>query len=261
MTWADLIPYSGLIAILIVVEFIFSAKLKWSNYDLKEVFSTLGVKYLRIFATLLYGILFGPLFAWAYEHRLFTINLDPVPYYILAILLAEFTFYWCHRFAHENALGWASHATHHTLKKLNLTNGGRVEITSPFSLYYFAALPVFWLGVDPNVFANHINTILLFQLVIHTEVVPKIPWIDWFLNTPSNHRAHHGLQDVYRNKNFGGTIVVFDHLFGTYQAEIESEKPKFGLSTGVPSQNPFRLAFIGWEMLLRSWLQKRRRSA
>lgn len=216
---------------------------------------------MRLGTSLLYTALFMPFFAWASKNQIYNPELDFVSEYILTFFLAELTFYCTHRFSHVHPLGWASHATHHTLTKLNLTNGGRSEITSPFSLYYFAATPWLFLGVNPIYFATHINTILLWQLIVHTEHVPKIGYLDVFLNTPSNHRVHHGIQDLYKFKNFGGITVLFDQLFGTYQAEIPTEKPIYGISGGVPSQNPFRLAFIGWERWLRSWLEKKTKTS
>lgn len=251
MTWTDFLPYSGFILALIALELIYSAKLKWSNYDWKESLTSVAFKYLRWGTTLLYTAWFGPVFAWFYEHRIYTPVLPHAIEYVLTFVLAEFIYYAYHRFSHENALGWASHATHHTITKMNLTASGRVEITTPFSLYYFAPAPLFLLGVNPWILGSQIALILIYQQMVHTEVIAKNKFLDAFLMSPSNHRVHHATQPIYLNKNYGGITCLFDRLFGTYQAELESEKPIYGLVSGFKSYNPIRVGFIGWEIWAR----------
>ncbi len=251
MTWQDFIPYSGLFGCLLLIEWLLSSKMKWSNYDWKETLTSIACKYMRMGAVSLYAVWFGPLFAWCYQNRIYTHNLSEAWEFALTFVLSEFIYYTYHRFCHEYPLGWASHATHHTITKMNITASGRVEITTPFSLFYFTVAPLFMLGVNPWILGAHSAGLLVYQQFIHTELIPKIKFLDAFLNTPSNHRVHHGTQSIYLNKNYGGITIVFDRLFGTYQAELESEKPIYGLAGGFRSYNPLRIGFIGWEIWLR----------
>lgn len=257
MNWSMLIPFSGVLFMLIVIEFAFSAKNKWSNYDWKETLSSVGVKYIRLGTGALYIVAFGPFFMWVYSHRIWTLQLDPVAEMIFYFLLTELSYYCSHRFSHTYAIGWASHATHHTLKKLNFTCAGRVDVTSPFSFYYFIGTPLFFFGVHPQTFLVYASGILFYQAFIHTEIVPKIKFLDAFLNTPSNHRVHHGTQAIYVDKNFGGVTIIFDRLFGTYQKELDDQKPVFGLIAGEHTHNPLRLCIIGWEHLFQGRLNRR----
>lgn len=239
-----------IVFVLIVVEFIFSYKRRWSNYDLKDSLASLVVKVIRFGALSVYAVIFDPFFYWVYEHRLFTIDMGPVATVVFYFFLGDFVYYWVHRFAHTYSIGWASHATHHTLTKINYTNSGRFEITTPFSLYYFATVPFYFIGFKP-ILPVYISYILFFQYCLHTELIPKIPFLDSFMNTPSNHRVHHGTQEIYKRKNFGGATMIFDRLFGTYQAELEDNKPIYGIR-GMPHiYNPFRICIIGWEQMFR----------
>lgn len=246
-----LVPFTKLSIALILLEFLFSARIRWANYDWKESLTSLGVKYVRLGATMLYATMFGPLFAWFYQNRIFTFEFGPIGTAVFYFFLVEFVYYCTHRFCHEYRLGWASHATHHTLTKLNLTSAGRVEVTSPLSLYFFSIIPLIWLGVNPLLFGAAIAQILIFQSLIHTDLIPRIPLLDTFINTPSNHRVHHGTQEIYYHKNYGGITVIFDRIFGTYQSEIPDMKPHYGIVGIRPSYNPLYICVVGWIQLFR----------
>lgn len=252
MIGATLIPFGALTFSLIVLEFFISYQRRWSNYDWKECLSSLAVKHIEIMTAAFYAVAFSPLFIWFYNHRLYTVELGPVATPIVYMVLIEFYYYWTHRFSHAFSIGWANHASHHSFTKLNLINGARIGVTTPFALYFFAVIPLFALGFSPQIFAAYLKWHLLYQLLVHTELIGRLGFLDHIFNTPSNHRVHHGTQDIYKNKNFGSITVVFDRLFGTYQPELESEKPVYGLAEGPVSQNPLRICLVGWEALLKN---------
>lgn len=253
MSLRDLFPFGSILATVMLIEFILSWKIQWKNYCLKEVFSSLVIKHIEYVFLALYFVAFTPIINWVYAHRIFDFHLSGVFGAVFYLLLFELNYYWTHRFAHANALGWANHITHHSFTKLNIINGSRIGALSPFSLYYFTILPLFWLGAEPEVFFAYGHLSLIYQLFLHTELVPKLGYFDLVFNTPSNHRVHHGKQEIYKNKNFGSMFVIFDHLFGTYQKELEDVKPTYGLIESTPSQNPVRIFFLGWEKLIKSY--------
>ncbi len=82
---------------------------------------------------------------------------------------------------------------------------------------------------------------LAYQTWIHTELIGKLGVVDRVLNTPANHRVHHGCDDKYIDRNYGGILIVWDRLFGTYQAEEET--PRYGLKRDFHSVNPLVVWF------------------
>jgi alkylglycerol monooxygenase len=91
-------------------------------------------------------------------------------------------------------------------------------------------------GVPPMVFVVVGLIDLLYQFWIHTELVGKLGWFDYVFASPSNHRVHHGINDRYLDKNYGGILILWDRLFGTFEEEVE--KPVFGVRGGLFAFDP-----------------------
>ena len=82
-------------------------------------------------------------------------------------------------------------------------------------------LPMAVLGVPPLVFGVVALIDLLYQYWVHTEQVGKLGWFDRWFCSPSNHRVHHAVNDGYLDRNYGGILIVWDRLFGSFQEEGE----------------------------------------
>lgn len=104
-------------------------------------------------------------------------------------------------------------------------------------------LPLVWLGFAPEWVFGMASASLTYQIFVHTELVPRIGWLEWVINTPSAHRVHHASNTVYLDRNFGAVLMIWDHLFGTYQAERADLTTKFGLTHPRSSDNPFVIAY------------------
>lgn len=148
----------------------------------------------------------------------------------------DFLFYWAHRWSHESNFFWGAHVVHHSSEDYNLSVALRQSwIHNIIAFFIFLPLPV--LGFDPTVFfiAGAIHT--LYQFWIHTQTIDKLPrWLESWLNTPSHHRVHHGVNPQYIDKNHGGVLIVWDRLFGTFQKE--EEEVVYGITTPLKSWNP-----------------------
>jgi sterol desaturase/sphingolipid hydroxylase (fatty acid hydroxylase superfamily) len=94
-----------------------------------------------------------------------------------------------------------------------------------------------------------LNLNLLYQFFIHATWVPKLGPLEWVLNTPSHHRVHHAANPEYRDKNYGGVLIVFDRLFGTFIAENDAVACRYGLVEPLHSNNPVWIAFHGFAAL------------
>ena len=158
----------------------------------------------------------------------------------LAILAADLTYYWEHRIAHEVRLLWTQHAVHHSSRDYNIVTGIRFgPLEGVWSA--IAHLPLVILGFPPDLIFCGVITVLAYQTWIHTELIGKLGPLETVLNTPSHHRVHHGADEKYLDRNYGGILILWDRLFGTFQEEEET--PRYGLKRDFNSVNPVRVWF------------------
>lgn len=224
----------------------FKKRLGWNLLgDTVSNFITL-VGFLLI-AVAFFGIYIGSLY-WVYEH--FSIaQLAMSPWSIaLAILLADFIYYWEHRFMHRVGFAWATHTVHHSSPHFNISVAYRFGPLDGI-LPLFFHLPMAMLGFNPFVILFAETMVQLYQTALHTEVVKKFPrWFEAVMNTPSHHRVHHGANPQYIDKNYAGILIIWDKLFGTF--EVEKEKVIYGITKPLNSVNPVKVFFHGiWKLL------------
>lgn len=193
-----------------------------------------------------------PLISWVYEHRVFTIALDTWWAFALLFVGQEFCYYWYHRSAHRVRWFWATHAVHHSPNQLTLATALRLGWTGKITGTTLFFSPLLWLGFSPVAVTLAMSGNLLYQFWLHTTWIPKLgkTFERWF-NTPSNHRVHHGSNPEYLDCNYGGVLMVFDRLFGTYVEERADLPPRYGLTTPLLTYNPLRIAFHEWINLAR----------
>uniref|UniRef100_A0AAX7SPK8 Alkylglycerol monooxygenase n=1 Tax=Astatotilapia calliptera TaxID=8154 RepID=A0AAX7SPK8_ASTCA len=151
------------------------------------------------------------------HYRLVELPWDSAWTWWFTFLGVDFGYYWVHRFAHEVAVLWAAHQVHHSSEYYNLTTALRQSVTQPFTSWVFY-LPMA-LAVPPSIFAVHIQLNLLYQFWIHTELIRDLGPLEWILNTPKHHRVHHGRNLYCIDKNYGGILIIWDRLFGTFAQE------------------------------------------
>lgn len=165
----------------------------------------------------------------------FEIKEDSPIAWIGLLIGVDFCYYWFHRFSHRVHFAWAAHAVHHQGEDYNLALGIRQHPAEGFIGRAFY-LPLAIIGVPPamSITAVVINT--AYQVFIHTEFVGKLGPLEWVLNTPSHHRIHHGINPRYLDKNFGGMLIIWDRMFGTFAEE--DEQPVYGTVEQVASFDP-----------------------
>jgi sterol desaturase/sphingolipid hydroxylase (fatty acid hydroxylase superfamily) len=162
--------------------------------------------------------------------------LQPTWYYwLILFLLVDLAYYWGHRMSHEVNLFWGGHVVHHQSEEYNLSVALRQSSLQTVWTFAFN-LPIALLGFEPLHFAliSALNT--LYQFWIHTETIGKMGWFEYVFNTPSHHRVHHGRNPKYIDKNHAGSLIIWDKMFGTFQAE--EEKPTYGITKPINSWNP-----------------------
>ncbi len=163
--------------------------------------------------------------------------------WVLAILVADFSYYWMHRIEHKVRFLWAIHSVHHSSTEFDLTTGLRLAwLEGLFEWVFF--VPMVLVGFDMVQTTVAIVIVVAYQTWIHTEHIEKLGVFDKIFNTPSVHRVHHGSNPKYIDKNFGGILMLWDKLFGTYQAE--EEKVVYGLINNINTSNPLTINFYEW---------------
>jgi len=249
-------PILVLFAVLEALYLIFVRK---QTYDWRESLASLGVALggrLLKFATV--GIVGG--FAYlAWQHRWFTLSTHQALYWPTLFVLAEFQYYWFHRISHTCRWFWATHAVHHSPQHFYLSGAYRLGWTGPFTGGFLFFTPLFLLGFHPSSVFAVIGVNLFYQYWLHTELIGRLGWFDRAFNSPANHRVHHASDAIYLDKNFGGVLMVFDHLFGTYKAEDKHQPIKnYGVLPGVNSYNPIRIALHEWLNVIRDLKAEKR---
>ena len=241
------------LAILILIEILISRQWRLENYNLKETIANFAI----LLGFSLSKFLFAGYQLWIlnFFHRLSLFDLPGTVFvFCTCFLLTDFFFYLYHLLSHKINLLWAFHLVHHSSPWMNLTTAYRLNWLGGLIVPLFF-LPTIILGFSPNGVALCIALNLIYQFFLHTELVPKLGFLEKIFNTPSNHRVHHASNPRYIDKNFGGVLIVWDRLFGTYQAE--TEKTIYGVTTGFQGHNPFKLIFNGFEDLIRGKMKSK----
>ena len=158
--------------------------------------------------------------------------------WIAAALAWDFLYYWYHRFSHEISVLWASHAVHHQSEDYNLTTALRQTSTS-FLFSWIFYVPLFLVGFPLEVIIAVSAVNLIYQFWVHTQTVRRLGVLDTIFVTPSNHRVHHAQNERYIDKNYGGMLILWDRLFGTFQDERDDDPVVFGVRKPLANWNPF----------------------
>lgn len=158
-----------------------------------------------------------------------------------AVLGWDFIYYWNHRLQHESRILWAIHVVHHSSQRYNLSTALRQPWADSLGMFVpYGALAL--AGIRPNLIETARQINLLYQYWIHTDAIGKLGRWEAVLNTPSHHRAHHGANSRYLDRNHGSILIIWDRLFGTFQPEVDEDPVVYGLTRNIDTYNPLRIA-------------------
>jgi alkylglycerol monooxygenase len=235
-----------------------------NTYRLHDAVTSIGLGMLSQLIGLFTKLLAIGLYTIVYEHvALWTLPTDSVVVWLGALLLYDLCYYWLHRAGHRVGILWAAHVVHHQSEDYNLSTALR-QTSSGALLGWLFYLPMAVIGVPPLVFGTVALIDLLYQFWVHTQQVGKLGWFDRWFCSPSNHRVHHAVNDRYLDRNYGGVLIVWDRLFGTFEEERDDEPCVYGTRAPLRSFNPLwanlevyaSLARDAWHT--RSWWDKLR---
>lgn len=235
LTWA--FPFFVLI---ILIEVIINSVRDLKLYETKDTAASLMMGAGSLVIGLGLKILAFITMIWLHQFAIFDIGTAWWAW-VLLFFMEDFSFYWHHRLSHEVRILWAAHVNHHSSQKLNYGTALRQSWAEQFYKYFFWLwLPI--VGFQPWMIMTMMSINLIFQFLQHTELVGKLGPIEWIFNTPSHHRVHHASNARYLDRNHAGTLIIWDRLFGTFQEELEVEKPKYGITVNIDTYNPLKIA-------------------
>ncbi|SEL58322.1 Sterol desaturase/sphingolipid hydroxylase, fatty acid hydroxylase superfamily [Roseateles sp. YR242] len=221
------------------------------GYDWRAFAASLGDVLGRRFVDALGLSITVPALAWVHAHRRGDLALAAPVALAVLFIGQEFCYYWYHRAAHRMAWFWATHCVHHSPNQLTLGTALRLGWTGKLTGTGLFFAPLVWLGFPPQAVLGALAANLLYQFWLHAAWMPRLGPLEWIFNTPSHHRVHHGSNDEYLDCNFGGVLIVFDRLFGTFVEERRDLVIRYGLTEPVTSYNPLKIAVHGWIQLWR----------
>jgi sterol desaturase/sphingolipid hydroxylase (fatty acid hydroxylase superfamily) len=149
----------------------------------------------------------------------------------------DLLYYVDHRSTHSAPLLWISHRVHHQTRAYHLLTGLRMSAVGPLLGYPFR-LPLALLGVPPALYVSVDIVHALWTYFLHARFVPRLGPVDWIFNTPAHHRLHHSAEPAHFGKNYGGALLVWDRLFGTYAPPEDVQA--FGDGDGAAPLGPVR---------------------
>ena len=243
--------------ILICIEIIVAKKMGIKVNNPADMISSLSSGITNIAKD---GLKFGVLiisYSWLVKY-ITIYKLEPIWLAIfIAFIVQDFSGYWLHRMNHRVNILWNRHIIHHSSEEFNLSCALRQEISAIVRFGAIFMIPAALLGISPAIFAVLGPIHLFMQFWYHTRLINKMGWLEKFLVTPSHHRVHHAINTKYMDKNYGQILIVWDKLFGTFQAELEEEKPVFGIIRPANTWNPIIINYKHtWQLLKDAYFAK-----
>jgi alkylglycerol monooxygenase len=193
-------------------------------------------------------------YGWMVGHLAVVTIQSTVLTYIVALVVIDFQVYWTHRLRHRINYLWNTHAIHHSSEEFNLACALRQSISSIFNPFSPLLLPAALLGVPLQVIVIVAPFHLFAQFWYHTRHIGRLGMVEWVFVTPSHHRVHHAINPEYIDRNFASLFIVWDRIFGTFQAERDDVPPVYGITRPAATWNPIRINFQhGWLLIRDAW--------
>jgi len=241
----------------VLVEILYFLVIQDRSYPFREMLASLTIWILRLPVRLLRPVIVAPVAYLLWKHRVATVSVEGIGGLSLLFLGTELTYYWMHRASHKIRWMWASHVVHHTPEQIHLASAFRLGATELFSGGWLFHLPLYWLGFSPLAVSGMLGVNLFYQFWLHTDLVGRLGPLEWIFNTPSHHRVHHASNEAYLDRNYGGILIIWDRLFGTFAQEQPHTPIMYGLVHPVGSLNPLRILFHEWLAMARDFTQAR----
>jgi sterol desaturase/sphingolipid hydroxylase (fatty acid hydroxylase superfamily) len=245
--------------IMMGIELFLSNARTRASYSKKDTLENIYLNLLNGGIDLAFRIVYvGFILTFFYNHRITPGIPNPWLYWATLVIFEDFMYYWLHRVDHHVRVFWATHVTHHSSEKFNFTVGIRSSVMEPlYRFFYF--IPLALCGFQPLDIAFIYAVTQTWGILVHTERINKMGWLEYILVTPSHHRVHHGSNPKYLDKNLGMFLIIWDKMFGTFQPELPAEvyQPiKYGLTKQIEKVTPVTIVFHEWDSIRKDLKKK-----
>lgn len=240
--------------ILIILESLISYFLNKKNFRSFDTIASLSSGMTNTLRDLLGLSLVIISYAWLKDHlALFEIQ-SKFWIYFLCFIGLDFAQYWSHRWNHIINVFWNRHIVHHSSEEFNLACALRQPVSDIVGVYFFLYIPIAIIGVPAEVVAVIAPIHLFAQFWYHTKLINKLGFLEHVLVTPSHHRVHHAINDIYLDKNYAAIFIIWDKWFGTFQTELAETTPVYGVKRPVKTWNPLVINYQHfWSLLQDAW--------
>ena len=233
-------------AILIVAELLFSHFYNRKLYTKGDTLINLVCTSWNFLNDLLFRGITLFVLIWVNSFQIFELSNKGIVYWLLLFLAEDLAYFTLHYADHHVRLFWATHSTHHSSEKFNLTVAIRSSVFQPFYRFLFF-MPIAFLGFDALDIVFMYAVTQVYGFWVHTEIVGKLhPAFEYIFVTPSHHRVHHASNIKYLDSNMGMVLIIWDRIFGTFVEEDENEPIKYGLTQNIESNHPLKIVFFEW---------------
>ena len=245
--------------VMIGIELLLSNAHSAKSYSKKDTFQNIYLMLLNSGIDLAFrAVYIGIILTFFYDHSITPGITTPWIYWTVLVLFEDFMYYWLHRVDHHVRLFWATHVTHHSSEKFNFTVGFRSSVMEPlYRFVYF--IPLALCGFRPIDIAFIYSVTQTWGILVHTERVKKLGWLEYLFVTPSHHRVHHGSNPKYLDKNLGMFLIIWDKMFGTFQPELAStqyQPIKYGLTRPIENENAVTIVLHEWDSIRKDLKKK-----
>lgn len=239
---------------MLLIEWVMSLLLKKKVYNPVDAISGMSSGLSNNVKSLLKLTVVIMSYEWMVNHlALFEMKVSPAAY-ILAFIGFDFAYYWRHRWAHEINFLWNRHLIHHSSEEFNLSAGMRQPVSGFVEVYFFLYIPVALIGVPLAVVAVIAPLHRFAQFWYHTRLINRMGFLEHIIVTPSHHRVHHAINADYIDKNYSAIFIIWDKLFGTFEAETADNPPVYGIKKAASTWNPFLINFMHiWQLIKDTW--------
>ena len=225
-----------------------------TGYTFRDTFTNAILMLINGGVDLLFRAAYVGILIWFYNFRIIEPVTNPYIYWAALFLLEDLAFYTLHYVDHHSRLFWAVHVTHHSSEHFNLTTGFRSSVFQPlYRFFYFIPLVLF--GFNPADIVIMYSLTQIYGIIVHTEYINKLGFLEYIFVTPSHHRVHHASNIEYLDKNMGMCLIIWDKLFGTFQAELDEVPPHYGLTKPIENNGLKETVFHEWKEIGKDFKQ------
>lgn len=240
--------------ILIALEIFLTNRSERKSYHIKDTLTNAALMLLNGGIDLVFRVVYVSLLIWLFNYSIVEPVANPYVYWTALFLLEDLAFYTLHYVDHHCRLFWAVHVTHHSSEHFNLTTGFRSSVFQPlYRFVYF--IPLVLLGFNPADIVIMYSITQIYGIIVHTEHVGKLGFLEYILVTPSHHRVHHASNVEYLDKNMGMCLIVWDRLFGTFQEEMDRVPTRYGLTSSLKETDLGHTIFHEWREIGKDFAQ------